>query len=103
MNWEDQLFVYSECLSKISFKIILDRVTERGCKKLSPTEVMVLRLGRSTYQFFQSVLLSIFNEQIYSSPLSASRRSLIEFKLGRSINYSFISVKYLKSLLTVTT
>ena len=47
---------------------------------------------------FISILLSIFNEQDESSlPLNAPKPSLIEFKCGRSINYSFKSFKYLIS------
>ena len=34
-----------------SFNIKLERVTERGYSKLSPTEVMDVRLGRSKNQF----------------------------------------------------
>ena len=34
-----------------SFKIILERVTIRGDKKLNPLEVMDVRLGRSKNQF----------------------------------------------------
>ena len=52
MNKEDQLFVDSEYLFMIQrFNIKLERVTERGCLKLSPTEVMDIRLGRSKNQF----------------------------------------------------
>ena len=52
MNKEDQLFEDSEYLFMIqSFNIKLERVTERGCSKLSPTEVMDVRLGRSIIQF----------------------------------------------------
>ena len=69
--------------------------------KLFPSEVMDVRLGRSKNQFIQSILLSIFNEQDKTRglPLSAYSPSLIEFKYGRSINYSFKSFKYLISLL----
>ena len=53
---------------------------------------------------FKSLSLSIFNEQDESSlPPSAHLPSLIEFKCGRSIIYSFISFKYLISLLTKNT
>ena len=52
MNKEDQLFVDSEYLFMIqSFNIKLERVTERGSLKLFPSEVMVVRLGRSKNQF----------------------------------------------------
>ena len=45
---------------------------------------------------FISISLSISNEQHESSlPVSAPSPSLIEFKCGRSINYSFKSFKYL--------
>ena len=68
--------------------------------KLSPSEVMNVRLGRSIINLFISISLSINNEQ--SSlflPASAAYPSLMEFKCGRSINYSFKSFKYLISLL----
>ena len=52
MNEEDQLFRDSEYLFMIqSFNIKLERVTERGCWKLFPSEVMDVRLGRSKNQF----------------------------------------------------
>ena len=52
MNEEDQLFVDSEYLFIIqSFNIKLERVTERGLKKLYPLEVNDDRLGRSKNQF----------------------------------------------------
>ena len=71
----------------MSFKFILERVIERGHLKLTPTEVIDDRLGRSEYQFIHSISLSIINEQDESSylPPSAHLPSLIEFKLGRSI------------------
>ena len=68
--------------------------------KLSPSEVMNVRLGRSIINSFISISPSIFNEQDESSfPLSAPNPSMIEFKCGRSIKYSFKSFKYLISLL----
>ena len=52
MNKEDQLFEDSEYLFNIqSFNIILERVIERGDKKLHPSEVMDSKLGRSKNQF----------------------------------------------------
>ena len=52
MNQEDQQFLDSEYLFMIqSFNIKLERVTERGCKKLYPFEVIDVRLGRSKNQF----------------------------------------------------
>ena len=52
MNKEDQLFEDSEYLFMIqSFNIKLERVTERGRLRLSPTEVIDVRLGRSKNQF----------------------------------------------------
>ena len=49
---------------------------------------------------FISILLSIFNEQDSSFlPRSACVPSLMDFKFGRSIKYSFKSFKYLISLL----
>ena len=82
------------------FNIKLERVTERGLKKLYPLEMIDVKLGRSKNQFIQSILLSIFNEQDgLSIPSSAIPPSLIEFKCGRSIIYSFKSFKYLISLL----
>ena len=49
---------------------------------------------------FMSILLSIINEQDESSlPQSAPKPSLMEFKFGRSIIYSFKSFKYLILLL----
>ena len=49
---------------------------------------------------FISISLSIFNEQDESFlPSSAHSPSLMEFKCGRSIKYSFKSFKYLISLL----
>ena len=102
MNKEDQLFVDSEYLFIIqSFNIKLERVTKRGLKKLPLTEVMDVRLGRSKNQFIQSISLSIINEQDESShlPSSAYLPSLMEFKCGRSIIYSFKSFKYLISML----
>ena len=68
--------------------------------KLSPSEVMNVRLGRSIINLFISISLSINNEQ--SSlflPASANLPRLMEFKLRRSIKYSFNSFKYLISLL----
>ena len=70
MNEEDQLISDSECLFMIqSFNIKLERVTERGNWKLSPFEVMDVRLGRSKNQFIQSITLSINNEQDLASHL----------------------------------
>ena len=52
MNQGDWLFEDSEYLFIIqSFNIKLERVTERGLKKLIPSEVMDVRLGRSKNQF----------------------------------------------------
>ena len=102
MKKEDELFVDSEYLFMIQlFNIKLERVTERGRLKLHPTEVMDVRLGRSKNQFIHSISLSINNEVESSShlPRSAPSPSLIEFKCGRSIIYSFKSFKYLISLL----
>ena len=83
-----------------SYNIKLERVTKRGCLKLPQLEVMDVKLGRSNINSFKSILLSIFNEQDESSlPSSAHEPSLIEFKCGRSINYSFKSFKYLILLL----
>ena len=49
---------------------------------------------------FISISLSIFNEQDESPlPVNTSKPSLIEFNCGRSIIHSFISFKYLISLL----
>ena len=50
---------------------------------------------------FISILPSIFNEQDGSSsfPASAHLPSLMDFKCGRSIKYSFKLFKYLISLL----
>ena len=49
---------------------------------------------------FISISLSINNEQDESSlPSSANSPSLMEFKCGRSIHYSFKSFKYLILLL----
>ena len=63
MNEEDQLFVDSEYLFIIQlFNIKLERITLRGYWKLSPFEVMDVRLGRSKNQFIQSISLSIINE-----------------------------------------
>ena len=48
MNRKDQLFSDSEYLFNIqSFNIKLERVIEWGYLKLSPTEVMDVKLGRS--------------------------------------------------------
>ena len=87
MNQEDELLVDEEYLfNNISFKFILERVTERGYLKLSPSEVIDVRLGRSEYQFIHSISLSIINELESSKyPSSAHLPSLIEFKLERSI------------------
>ena len=64
MNPEDQLFEDSEYLFNIqSFNIKLERVTERGNLKLRPFEVSDVRLGRSIYDSFISISLSIFKEQ----------------------------------------
>ena len=51
------------------FNVKLERVTERGQQKLHPypLEVMDDSLGRSIYQFNQSISLSIINEQDESS------------------------------------
>ena len=51
-----------------SFNIKLERVTIRGYSKLSPSEVMDVRLGRSKNQFIHSISLSIINEQDLSYP-----------------------------------
>ena len=52
MNKEDQLFEDSEYLFMIqSFNIKLERVTERGRLRLSPSEVIDVRFGRSKNQF----------------------------------------------------
>ena len=52
MTKEDELFLDSEYLFMIqSFNIKLERVTLRGYQKLSPSEVMDVRLGRSKNQF----------------------------------------------------
>ena len=83
-----------------SFNIKLERVTLRGYTKLFPTEMIDVRLGRSTIHSFLSISLSIFNEQHESSlPSSDNLPSLMEFKCGRSIKYSFKSFKYLILLL----
>ena len=64
MNQEDELFEDSEYLFIIqSFNIKLERVTERGCSKLFPIEVMDDRLGRSIINSFISISLSIISEQ----------------------------------------
>ena len=92
MNEEDQLFEDSEYLFIIqSFNIKLERVTERGRLKLHPpSEVMDVRLGRSIINSFISISLSIVNEQDeLSLPASAHEPSLMEFRCGRSIIYSF--------------
>ena len=102
MSPEDWLFEDSEYLFMIqSFNIKLERVTERGYSKLCPFEVRDVRLGRSIINSFISISLSISNEQDESSfpRRSANSPSLMEFKLGRSINHSFKSFKYLISLL----
>ena len=104
MNQEDRLFVDSEYLFMIqSFSIKLERVTEYGKQKLEPhsLEVIDVRLGRSIINSLISLLLSIVNEQDESShlPASAYSPSLMDFKCGRSIIYSFKSIKYLISLL----
>ena len=50
---------------------------------------METNLGRSKINSFKSILLSIFNEVDESFlPASAYLPSLMEFKCGRSINYS---------------
>ena len=100
MNEEDQLISDSECLFMIqSFNIKLERITLRGYWKLSPFEVMDVRLGRSKNQFIQSITLSINNEQdLTSLPSSAYSPSLIEFKCGQSI-YQFTYQIYLILLL----
>ena len=82
-----------------SSNIKLERVTLRGYSKLRPFEVIDVRLGRSKNQFIHRISLSIFNEQSSSSPSSALLPSLMEFKCGRSIIYSFKSFKYLISML----
>ena len=52
MNKEDELFVDSEYLFMIqSFKIKLERITERRYSKLNLVEVIDVRLGRSKNQF----------------------------------------------------
>ena len=52
MNQEDQLFLDSEYLFNIQlFNIKLERVIERGYLKLSPPEVIDVRLGRSIHHF----------------------------------------------------
>ena len=84
-----------------SFNIKLERVTEREYSKLSPSEVIDVRLGRSIINSFIPILLFIVNEQESSSllPASAFSPSLMEFKCGRSIIHLFKSFKYLISLL----
>ena len=93
MSQEDWLFLVSEYLFNIhSFNILLERVMLRGYTKLSPTEVIDDRLGRSKNQFIQTIILSIFNEQSLSFlPRTAPPPNLMEFKCGRSIIYSFKS------------
>ena len=86
-----------------SSNIKLERVTLRGYSKLRPFEVIDVRLGRSKNQFIHRISLSIFNEQSSSSPSSALLPSLMEFKCGRSIIYSFKSFKYLIYLLIMKT
>ena len=71
---------------------ILEKVTERGQLKLPPMETKRDNLGRSIYQFIQKVWPFIINSEVGSFlSQSASRPSLIDFKLGRSINYSYHS------------
>ena len=99
---EDQLFEDSEYLFNIQlFNIKLERITDEGNLKLYPSEVIDVRLGRSIINSFISILLSINNEQdkSYSLPVSAYSPSLMNFKCGRSIIYSFNSFKYLILLL----
>ena len=51
MNQEDQLFEDSDYLFiSQSFNIKLERVTDRGLKKLYPVKVTDVRLGRSKNQ-----------------------------------------------------
>ena len=82
MNQEDGLFEDSEYLFMIQlFNIKLERVTERGCWKLPPFEVIDVRLGRSKNQFIHFLTPFIINEQESSSlPLSAQLPNLMEFK-----------------------
>ena len=96
MNQEDQLFEDLEYLFIIqSFNIKLERFTERGLKKLHPSEVMAVRLGRSKNQFIHNMLLSINNElDELSIPKSAFSPSLKEFKCGRSIISSYVKSTY---------
>ena len=82
------------------FNIKPERVTVVGYTKLIPSEVIDVKFGRSNYQFMQSISLSINNEQDETSlPRSVNKPSLIEFKCGRSIIYSFILFRYLIILL----
>ena len=46
-----------------SFNIKLERVIERGSLKLSPFEMIAVRLGRSKNQFIQSISLSSIKEE----------------------------------------
>ena len=56
MNQEAQHFEDLEYLNTIiiQYSEILSNVTERGYLKLSPSELMDVRFGRSTFHHFQS-------------------------------------------------
>ena len=56
MNQVAQHFGDMECLNTINIQYseILSNVTERGLRKLLPSEVMDVRLGRSTFHHFES-------------------------------------------------
>ena len=90
MNREDLLFSDYKCLFIIQlFNIILERITLRGLNRLPPFEISDDRLVRSKNQFIQSISLSIFSELDESFlPYRAYSPNLIEFKCGRSIDYS---------------
>ena len=56
MNMIDRLFEDLEYLNNINIQYseVLSNVTERGCWKLPPLELMDVRFGRSTFIHFQS-------------------------------------------------
>ena len=56
MNQVAQHFGDMECLNTINIQYseILSNVTERGFKKLNPSELMDVRFGRSTFNHFKS-------------------------------------------------
>ena len=101
MTKKDQLFVDSEYLFMIqSFNIKLERVTERGCLKQFPLEMIDDRFGRSINQFIHINITFHFQWTRWiifiSCKCPITKINVIQI---RKIYSLFIQIKYLISLL----